>query len=183
MALMLFFTTSLMAQVTTSSINGKVVAGGEPVIGATVTAVHVPSGTTYNAVTNTDGRYTIQGMRVGGPYKVTISYIGFKDDNRTNIFLALGEPTVINADMKEDAKTLTEVTVTGRAGHGGNGAASNFSKQMIENAPTVDRNVYDVAKLSPLVNNNKFGGISIAGTNKRYNSFQIDGMVSNDVIG
>ncbi|EFV05139.1 TonB-dependent receptor plug domain protein [Segatella salivae DSM 15606] len=183
MALMLFFTTSLMAQVTTSSINGKVVAGGETVIGATVTAVHVPSGTTYNAVTNTDGRYTIQGMRVGGPYKVTISYIGFKDDNRTNIFLALGEPTVINADMKEDAKTLTEVTVTGRAGHGGNGAASNFSKQMIENAPTVDRNVYDVAKLSPLVNNNKFGGISIAGTNNRYNSFQIDGMVSNDVFG
>ncbi|MBF1551835.1 MAG: TonB-dependent receptor, partial [Prevotella salivae] len=172
-----------MAQVTTSSINGKVVAGGETVIGATVTAVHVPSGTTYNAVTNTDGRYTIQGMRVGGPYKVTISYIGFKDDNRTNIFLALGEPTVINADMKEDAKTLTEVTVTGRAGHGGNGAASNFSKQMIENAPTVDRNVYDVAKLSPLVNNNKFGGISIAGTNNRYNSFQIDGMVSNDVFG
>ena len=78
---------------------------------------------------------------------------------------------------------MTEVTVTGRAGHGGNGAASNFSKQMIENAPTVDRNVYDVAKLSPLVNNNKFGGISIAGTNNRYNSFQIDGMVSNDVFG
>jgi len=54
---------------------------------------------------------------------------------------------------------------------------------MIENAPTVNRNVYDVAKLSPLVNTNKFGGISIAGTNNRYNSFQIDGMVSNDVFG
>ena len=76
LALMLFFTTSIMAQVTTSSINGKVVVGNENVIGATVTAVHVPSGTTYNAVTNVDGRYTIQGMRVGGPYKVTISYIG-----------------------------------------------------------------------------------------------------------
>ena len=183
LALMLFCTTSLMAQVTTSGINGKVVADGETVIGATVTAVHVPSGTTYNAVTNTDGRYTIQGMRVGGPYKVTISYIGFKDDTRTNLFLSLGDPAVINADMKEDAKTLSEVTVTGRAGRGGNGAASNFSQQMIENTPTVDRNVYDVAKLSPLVNNNKFGGISIAGTNNRYNSFQIDGMVSNDVFG
>ena len=141
-----------MAQVTTSSINGKVVVGNENVIGATVTAVHVPSGTTYNAVTNVDGRYTIQGMRVGGPYKVTISYIGYKDDTRTNISLALGEPTVINANLKEDAKTLGEIVVTGRAGRGGNGASSNFSQQMIENAPTVNRNVYDVAKLSPLVN-------------------------------
>jgi hypothetical protein len=183
LALMLMFTTSLMAQVTTSSINGKVVAGNENVIGATITAVHVPSGTTYNAVTNMDGRYTIQGMRVGGPYKVTISYIGYKDDLRTNISLALGEPTVINANLKEDSKTLGEVVVTGRAGRGGNGASSNFSQQMIENAPTIDRNVYDVAKLSPLVNSNKFGGISIAGTNNRYNSFQIDGMVSNDVFG
>ncbi|MBP7098438.1 MAG: TonB-dependent receptor [Prevotella sp.] len=183
LALMLLFTTSIMAQVTTSSINGKVVVGNENVIGATVTAVHVPSGTTYNAVTNVDGRYTIQGMRVGGPYKVTISYIGYKDDTRTNISLALGEPTVINANLKEDAKTLGEIVVTGRAGRGGNGASSNFSQQMIENTPTVNRNVYDVAKLSPLVNTNKFGGISIAGTNNRYNSFQIDGMVSNDVFG
>ena len=87
LALMLLFTTSIMAQVTTSSINGKVVAGNEDVIGATVTAVHVPSGTTYNAVTNSSGRYTIQGMRVGGPYKVTISYIGYKDEVLGNISL------------------------------------------------------------------------------------------------
>ena len=183
LVLLLFFTTSLMAQVTTSSINGKVVAAGEHVIGATVTAVHTPSGTTYTAVTNTDGRYTIQGMRVGGPYKVTISYIGFKDETRSNLYLTLGEPTVINTDLKEDAKMLGEVTVTGIAGKGGMGAASNFSQKQIDNTPTINRNVYDVAKLSPLVNTSKLGGISIAGSNNRYNSFQIDGMVSNDVFG
>jgi hypothetical protein len=74
-----------MAQVTTSSLNGKVVAGNDVVVGATVTAVHVPSGTRYKAVTNIDGRYTIQGMRVGGPYTITIDYIGYKDAVYKNI--------------------------------------------------------------------------------------------------
>lgn len=183
MMLLLLTTSSLMAQVTTSSINGKVVADGQDVIGATITAVHVPSGTRYNAVTNDKGRYVIQGMRVGGPYTISISYIGYKDDVRNNISLILGEATAINADLKEDAQVLGEVTVTGVAGRGGMGASSNFSQQNIDNAPTIDRNVYDVAKLSPLVNSNKFGGITIAGTNNRYNSFQIDGVVSNDVFG
>ena len=85
LALMLFFTTSIMAQVTTSSINGKVVVGNENVIGATVTAVHVPSGTTYNAVTNVDGRYTIQGMRVGGPYTFEVMAAGYLNPDLKNI--------------------------------------------------------------------------------------------------
>ena len=63
------------------------------------------------------------------------------------------------------------------------GAASNFNQRQIDNAPSIDRNIYDVAKLSPLVNTSKIGGISIAGSNNRFNSFQIDGMVSNDVFG
>lgn len=183
MALMLFFTTSIMAQVTTSSINGKVVADGEVIIGATVTARHEPSGTMYRAATNENGRYTIQGMRVGGPYTITISYVGYKENVKSNINLALGEPSIINADLKEDAQVLGEVVVTGTAGKGGLGASSNFNQNQIENTPTIDRNIYDVAKMSPLVNTNKFGGITIAGANNRYNSFQIDGMVSNDVFG
>ena len=172
-----------MAQVTTSSINGKVVADGEEVIGATVTAKHLPSGTTYNAVTNIHGRYTIQGMRVGGPYEVTISYLGFRTEEIKNVQLALGEASTFNVTMQEDSKVLGEIVVTGKQTIGGSGAATNFSQQQIENAPTVNRNIYDVAKLSPLVNVSKYGGISIAGTNNRYNSFQIDGVVSNDVFG
>ena len=172
-----------MAQVTTSSINGKVVADGEEVIGATVTAKHVPSGTVYNAVTNVHGRYTIQGMRVGGPYEVSISYLGYKTEQIKNVQLALGEASTFNVNMKEDSEVLGELVVTGKQTIGGSGAATNFSQQQIENAPTVNRNIYDVAKLSPLVNVSKYGGISIAGTNNRYNSFQIDGVVSNDVFG
>ena len=172
-----------MAQVTTSSINGKVVADGEDVIGATVTAKHVPSGTVYNAVTNMNGRYTIQGMRVGGPYEVTISYLGFRTEEIKNVHLALVEASTFNVTMQEDAKVLGEIVVTGKQTIGGSGASTNFSLQQIENAPTVNRNIYDIAKLSPLVNVSKYGGISIAGTNNRYNSFQIDGVVSNDVFG
>lgn len=179
----LLFKCSLMAQVTTSSVNGRVVAGGEEVVGATIVAVHKPSGTRYTAVTNAKGRYAIQGMRVGGPYTITISYVGYKNEEVSNVSLALGEPTILDADLTEDARVLGEVTIRGKAGVNSMGAATNFSQAQIENAPTVNRNIYDVAKLSPLVNTSKKGGISIAGVNNRYNSFQIDGMVSNDVFG
>jgi len=174
---------SAIAQVTTSSISGKVESEGEPVIGAYVVALHTPSGTKYGAVTNNKGRYSIQGMRVGGPYTITITYVGYRDFVRKDIMLSLGEPTEVNARMAEDNQMLNEVAVTGIATHGGNGASSSFDLQQIQNAPTVNRAVYDIAKLSPLVMDNKFGGISIAGANNRYNSFQIDGMVSNDVFG
>lgn len=171
------------AQITTSGINGKVVAGNEDIVGAAVQAVHEPSGTRYGAVTNEKGRYAIQGMRVGGPYTITISYVGHKSKVINNVRLSLGEPSVYNADLAEDATQLGEVTVMGKSRMTNTGAASNFRRAEIDNAPTINRNVYDVAKLSPLVSTSKIGGVSIAGSNNRYNSFQIDGMVSNDVFG
>ncbi len=85
-------TIAASAQVTTSAISGKIIDEmNEPVIGATVTAVHEPSGTLYGAVTNIDGRYTIQGMRTGGPYKVEITYIGYQKATYTGIYLELGK--------------------------------------------------------------------------------------------
>ena len=84
-------TSTAFAQITTSGISGKVTSQGEDVIGATVTATHQPSGTIYRAVTNIDGRYTIDGMRVGGPYKVEIAYIGQKTKIFQNVHLQLGE--------------------------------------------------------------------------------------------
>lgn len=177
--------TSTFAQVTTSSIGGKVTANQEELMGATVTATHKPSGTVYRAVTNIRGRYSIQGMRVGGPYEVVFSYLGHKDETLKNIQLALGEQSVLDVDMEEDTSLLDEVQVTGRAGRGGSGASTNFTLQEVENTPTVDRSVFDVAKLSPLVHGLKLagGGISIAGMNNRYNSFQIDGVMNNDAFG
>ena len=174
-----------LAQVTTSSIGGKVTAHKRELIGATVTATHQPSGTVYRAVTNEKGRYSIQGMRVGGPYLLLFSYLGHKDEQVTNVILALGEQGVYDVDLEEDQTLLGEIQVTGRATMRGLGAASNFTQQEVENTPTVDRSVFDVAKLSPLVHGlkNAGGGVSIAGMNNRYNSFQIDGVMNNDAFG
>ena len=109
--LLLAMTTTVMAQVTTSGISGKVVSQGEDVIGATITATHQPSGTVYRAVTNIDGRYTIQGMRVGGPYKVTVAYIGQKTKTFDNVTLRLGETEDLSCSLQDDTKELQEVVV------------------------------------------------------------------------
>ena len=109
--LLLAMTTTVMAQITTSGISGKVMSQGEDVIGATITATHQPSGTIYRAVTNIDGRYTIQGMRVGGPYKVTVAYIGQKTKTFDNVMLRLGETEDLSCSLEDDSKELQEVVV------------------------------------------------------------------------
>lgn len=171
------------AQVTTSSINGQVFdENNQPVVGAAIVAVHTPSGTRYRAMTNNDGRYTIQGMRTGGPYTVTVSYLGYATRTYEKLYLELGNSLPINVEMTPRENTLGEATVTGVRKQKG-GASSNFSLSQIQSVPTVDRNVYDLVKNSPMAMSNKDGGISFAGSNNRYNSFQIDGVVSNDVFG
>lgn len=171
------------AQVTTSAVSGQVIdETGQPVIGATVLAVHEPSGTQYGAVTNMDGRYTIQGMRTGGPYKIEISYIGYKKSAYTDLYLELGNTLGLDAKMEPSSELLDEVVVVADAKVNA-GASSNFSTQKIENTPTIDRNIYDIVKNMPMAMTSKNGGITFAGSNNRYNSFQIDGTVSNDVFG
>lgn len=183
MCMLFLFSGIANAQVTTTSINGKVTTGEGVVLGATVQAVHVPSGTRYSAMTNDKGRYSIQGMRVGGPYKIIISYVGYENKELDNIQLSLGESSTFNADLKETSNQLAEVVVQGAASKKSTGASSNFKESDITNTPTVNRNLYDVIKTSPFVNTSKLGGVSIAGANNKYNSFQIDGTVSNDVFG
>mgnify|MGYP000815983432 FL=1 len=171
------------AQVTTSAISGKVTdEQNETVIGATIVAVHEPSGTQYGAITNVDGRYTIQGMRTGGPYKLTVSYVGYQSAAFTGIMLELGNTYTQNVKLHPSSELLDEVVVVADA-KTKSGAATNFSANAIENTPTVDRNIYDIVKNSPLAMTSKNGGITFVGSNNRYNSFQIDGTVANDVFG
>lgn len=118
-ALMMLVVSSALAQITTSGISGKVTSRGEDVIGATVTATHQPSGTIYRAVTNMDGRFTIQGMRPGGPYKVEVSYIGYQPKTFKNVSLNLGESQNLSCSLEEDAQQLQEVVVAGKAGLNG----------------------------------------------------------------
>ena len=175
--LLLVMTTSAMAQITTSGISGKVTSQGEDVIGATVTATHVPSGTVYRAVTNIDGRYTIQGMRVGGPYKVSVAYIGQKTKTFENVTLRLGETEDLSCSLQDDSKELQEVVVTGSAGVNATktGAATSLSSKQIADMPSITHGIADVARLNPQLTTSNNGAMSFAGTSNRYNSFMIDG--------
>ena len=114
--LMLMLIATVNAQVTTSSIAGKVTAQKEPIIGATVVAIHEASGTRYGAITNVDGRFTMQGMRAGGPYKVEVSYVGYSTAVFNKINLQLGETYQLDIQLKESSELLDEVVVTGQKG-------------------------------------------------------------------
>lgn len=185
LALICLSAPGLWAQVTTSALNGTITdqATKERLIGATVVAKHLPSGTTYGAVTNAKGNYSIVGMRPGGPYSITVSYIGYDAMTLNNISLSLGETETINVKMKDGATQVSEVVVTGKKGSAFNlqktGAGTSFSRRNIERVPTVTRSISDIAKLTPQSN----GSGSFAGANSRFNSFQIDGAVNNDVFG
>jgi len=183
--MMLTLSLTAMAQITTSSMAGKVTlddVNGEEVIGATVVAVHEPSGTRYTAVTNTSGRFTINGMRTGGPYEVTISYIGYQPRIVKGIILQLGETYNLPVSMSEDATELSEVIVSGRASKfttEKTGASTNITNAQIVNLPTVSRSITDVTRLSPYGGN----GMSIAGTDGRTANFTIDGANFNNNFG
>ncbi len=174
-----------MAQITTSSMAGKVTIEAESpeeVIGATVVAVHEPSGTRYTAVTNTSGRFFIQGMRTGGPYEVTISYIGFQPKTLKGIMLELAETFNLSVSLSEDATELAEVVVSGRASKFAaekTGASTNINSQQITNLPTVSRAITDVTRLSPYGGN----GMSFAGADGRTANFTVDGANFNNNFG
>ena len=183
-ALMLVVATSVKGQVTTSAMTGRVTLQGsnETVIGATVQAVHTPSGTRYAAVTNVDGIFNMQGMRTGGPYEVTVSYIGFQTKTLKGITLQLGETYNINVWLSEDANELTEVIVSGRASKFNvekTGASTNITNAQIANLPTVSRSITDVTRLSPYGGN----GMSFAGSDGRTANFTVDGANFNNNFG
>ena len=182
--MLLVLATGTMAQVTTASMAGKVsVEGsGEDVIGATVVAVHEPSGTRYTAVTNLDGLFTIRGMRTGGPYNVTVSYIGHQTKVIRGIQLQLADVYDLPVQISEDATDLAEVVVTGRASKFSNektGAATNINSQQILNLPTVSRSITEVTRLSAYGGN----GMSLSGGNGKMTNFTVDGANFNNNFG
>ena len=173
------------AQVTTSSLSGVVVdQNGEPVIGAAVMALHEPSGTVYGAVTNADGRYTIQGMRTGGPYKVDFSCLGYQDASYKGITLQLAETFTLNAKIGESSEFLEATVVVADAASKFNsqertGAVTNINNAQITAIPTVNRSITDVTRLSPYGGN----GMSFAGSDGRLANFTVDGANFNNNFG
>ena len=185
-ALLAFMVTTAMAQITTSSVSGKITANGEDVIGATIKAVHQPSGTVYRAVTNIDGRYSIQGMRPGGPYVLEVSYVGYKTKEVKNLSLSLGQNTVLNEVLSEDAAMLEDVVVTANANNNMRtdraGATTSINADQIESIPTVSRSMNDLLKLTPQ-GANVGSGFSVGGGNYRQSYVTVDGAAFNNAFG
>jgi hypothetical protein len=184
-ALLSFMVSTAIAQITTSGVKGLIKANGEDVIGATITVTHVPTGAVYRSVTNSVGRFTIQGMRAGGPYMVEISYIGYKTKEIKNVTLKLGEMSDLSTQLEEDAHALGEVVVKGKLGLDASktGAATSYSAKDIANMPSISHSIGDITRMNPMVSVSQSGAMSFAGVNNRYNSFQVDGAVNNDVFG
>lgn len=169
--------------VTTAAVNGLVTDNnGQPVYGANVIAMHVPSGTRFGAATRADGRFNIPAMRVGGPYTIFVTYIGYKEDRREGITLALGENRRIDFKMIEEAIEGEAIVVVSERNpiisETRTGTSQTITTRQIETMPTISRDFADFTKLTP-----QFSGNSVAGRNNRYNSILIDGSVNNDLFG
>ncbi|MBN2613538.1 MAG: TonB-dependent receptor [Bacteroidales bacterium] len=172
---------------TTSGINGKISDhSGETLPGATVIAVHLPSGSNYATVTDQQGFFRLPNMNVGGPYKLTVSYVGFDDFTKEDIYLTLGQTFEIDARLSDKVESIDEVQVVKYRNDifDGNrtGSETVIDQQSLAVLPTITRNLNDFTRLTPQVMTYG-GGISVAGVNNRYNSLMIDGAVNNDVFG
>lgn len=172
------------AQITTSSLGGRIVDDhGEAIIGAAIVAVHEPSGTSYGAVTNIDGRYTIQGMRTGGPYKVEISSLGYRSVTFTDVKLGLGELYSLDAYLKISKEQLEQAVViaspSSKFASEKTGASTNITSSQMKEIPSISRSITSITKLSPYGGN----GMSFAGGDGRSTNFTVDGANFNNNFG
>ena len=175
------------AQVTTSGMNGTVVdQNGQPLVGATVIAVHTPSGTQYGAVTDKNGNYNLQGLRTGGPYSVTFSFVGYQSVEFPGLMLSLGQTLKRDAFLK-DSQELEAVVIKADGKNSSMnvnraGAVTSISNEQIELMPTVNRSMNDIMKLTPQASSTT-SGLAIGGGNYRQSYVTVDGAAFNNMFG
>ncbi|SMC85846.1 TonB-dependent receptor [Cellulophaga tyrosinoxydans] len=172
-----------MAQVTTSNIKGLIVDDtDEPLLGANIVAIHTPTGTNYGAISNEDGRFNLLNLRVGGPYEITISYVGYKTQVKYDVYLTLGQTFNLNTILQSDSQALDEVVVvsdqSGTFGSDRTGAETSVGKRELTRLPTISRSAQDFTRLEPTASGNSFGG-----RNDQYNNFSLDGAIFNNPFG
>ena len=183
MLVLLFSITAAFSQVTTSGMTGRIVSDtNESLPGATIVAVHVPTGTQYGTITNVNGIFNLQGLRPGGPYSVDVSFVGYSTAKFSDITLTLGEFFSLNVNLKEEAFDVGEVMVVGTRVSAfqtnKTGAATNVSSEQLTALPTISRSITDFTRLTPQAYGNSF-----AGRDGRYNNLQIDGANFNNAFG
>lgn len=182
--------------ITTSTLSGKVtvkagtinpdrkVTDEETLPGATVVATHTQSGTVYGTATLADGRFIIPSMRAGGPYEVKVSFVGYKEQVRNEVYLELGQNLVLNFSLVTEATELQEVVVSGTVDPTLNsdkiGASSNFSTNQLQRLPSIGRDFRDISRLTPQAGGSNF---SFGGRSNLYNNLTIDGATVNNVFG
>jgi len=171
--------------VTTASINGVVTDGKAPVPGATVVLTHVPTGTVYSAITRANGRYNLINVKVGGPYSLKISYVGFNPFVRDNITLSIGQDEAINAKMEDSATDLNQVNVVASQGKVINssrtGARETITRAQIDALPTINRSLSDFTKLTPSASSTS--PMSFGGRSSTFNNITVDGALFNNSFG
>jgi hypothetical protein len=169
--------------ITTAAIHGIVLdEEGNLLPGANVVAVHVPTGTTYGASTRADGNYRIPNMRIGGPYTITFSYVGYRTYEVEDVYLTLGETYNQRAILESEAIELADIVVTALEDRIFNrertGASTNVSSDRIIYIPTINRDIIDLTRITP-----QSSGTSFAGRDNRFNNYTIDGSVYNNNFG
>ena len=172
---------------TTAAMSGVITDNkGVGLPGATVIAIHTPTNTQYVVPTNADGRFNIQNMRVGGPYTVKVTFVGFKDLTREGLNLSLGQNQRFDQQLSDASTELSEVTVSGRRdpviNAGRTGAVTTVQREQIERLPSLSRSFADFTRLSPQAASGS-GNQSFAGRNSNYNNVTIDGAIFNNAFG
>jgi hypothetical protein len=182
LVVMFAFTFVARAQETTSEIQGIVLDGKQSIPGATVVAVHQPTGTKYGTTTRLDGRYNLPNLKIGGPYVVTVSFVGFKTETQSDITLLLGQTYKANFTLVEAVTSLNEVVVVSKQSNvfnsSRNGSQEIINRKLIETVPNVNRSWKDLVKLVPSQNNLSFGGVS-----SQLNNVTLDGANFNNSFG
>ena len=181
--LLCFMSLGALAQVTTSSIKGLVVDDlNEPLLGANIVAIHNPTGTKYGAISNEDGRFNLVNLRVGGPYEITISYVGYATQVKTDVYLTLGKTYNLDLTLQSDSQALQEVVVvsdqSGTFGSDRTGAETSVGRRELTRLPTISRSASDFTRLEPTASGNSFGG-----RNDQFNNFSLDGAIFNNPFG
>lgn len=181
----------VFAQSTSAGVGGQVMgADGQPVAGAEVTITHVDSGTVSRLTTDANGRYTARGLRVGGPYTITINKAGTGSDTEENVYLSLNQVSTINGQLNNDVTTLGTVQAVASSGTSvfsatKIGSGTSVDQQTIQSLPSMNGNIQDFIRLDPRVafTDRASGTITAGGQNPRFNKITIDGVSASDTFG
>jgi hypothetical protein len=182
-SLILMISVGSYGQTTTSKITGTITEkAGEALFGANIIALHTPTGTISGTTAQINGRYTLSNLRIGGPYTITISYVGFETQKITKVFLTLGKTTNIDAVLSDDTNTLDEIVISSGKNtvfnNGRTGAQTSIRSKDLRTLPTISRSASDFTRLDPAASGGSFGG-----RNDQYNNFTLDGSIFNNPFG